>query len=79
MEKWDPFGNVTMCKTWKSSVALNEFGLTITDSKNISTKIWCLAGDWTALITDVKNAKQIALALYVHRLTASKEVGTALR
>ena len=69
---------MTMNTKWKSSVPLNKYGFAKVNSKNIARKIWSLACDWTSLITDIKNAKQIALGLYVHRLTASKEVGLAL-
>ena len=69
---------MTVCKTWKCSVPLNDHGFAKVNSRNLAHKIWCLACDWTALITGIKNTKQISLALYVHRLTASKEVVTAL-
>jgi len=69
---------MTMNKNWKSTVPFNEFSFAKVNSQNIARKIWSLACDWTSLITDIKNAKQIALGLYVHRLTASKEVGLAL-
>ena len=46
---------MTMNRRWKSSVALNEHGFAKVDSKNIATKIWSIASDWTALITGLKN------------------------
>ena len=67
-----------MNRQWKSSIKLNKHGFAEIESKNLATKIWSLACDWTALLTDLKNSKQICLALDVHRLTANKEVGLLL-
>ena len=69
---------MTINKQWKSSVRLNEHGLAMIESKNLAAKIWSLACDWTALLTGLKNSKQISLVLDVHRLTANKEVGILL-
>ena len=62
----------------KSSLILNEHGFARTESRNIANKIWSIANDWTALITGRKNAKQVTLAMVIHRLTASKEVASIL-
>ena len=58
----------------KLSLILNEYGFARTDSRNIANKIWSIANDWTALITGRKNAKQVTLAMVIHRITTSKEV-----
>ena len=54
---------MTVSKTWKSSV----LGLQMLTLKH------CPQDLETALITGIKNSKQIALGLYIHRLTGSKE------
>ena len=64
---------MTLNKKWSASINLNEHGFTKVESRNLANKIWSIASDWTALITGRKNAKQITLAMVIHRLTASKE------
>ena len=65
---------MTVYKNWTSSVALNEHGFAKTESANLANKIWSIAADWTALITGHKLAKQISLALLIHRLAPKKEI-----
>ena len=59
--------HMTMNKKWKNSLTLNEHGLARTKSRNIANKIW-VASDWTALLTDRENVKQINLAMVLHRI-----------
>ena len=56
----------------------NEYGYAITDSPNISNKIWSIASDWSSLITGLRSPKQIIVGTNIHRLTASKEVVSIL-
>ena len=51
----------------------NEYGFAVTNSQNISTKIWAIACDWQSLITRKETPKQAMLDLTLHRLTGSKE------
>ena len=56
---------------------LNHYGYAIT-STNKADKIWSAACDIQTFITGVRSMKQIALGLYLHRLTGNKEGITAL-
>ena len=69
---------MTSNQQWNSLVAHNEHEYAKVGSENIAAKMWPVASDWMALITDLKNSKQAMLALDVHRLTANKEVGMLL-
>ena len=56
---------------------LNDYGYAIT-STNEADNIWSAACDIQTFITGVRSMKQIALGLYLHRLTGNKEGITAL-
>lgn len=66
--------NVIYASMYSSSFKINDKGYAITNSENISTKIWSIASDWQTMITRKETPKHAMLGLTIHRLTGSKEV-----
>ena len=54
---------------------INEYGYAATRSNPIATKVWSVAADWEALVTQGRQSpKQVITGLTLHRMTGSKDI-----
>ena len=58
---------------------INKYGYSVTRSDQMATKVWSVASDWEALLTQGKKSpKQVVTGLTLHRMTGSKSVVTMM-
>ena len=58
---------------------INNYGYSVTRSDQMATKVWSVASDWEALLTQGKKSpKQVVTGLTLHRMTGSKSVVTMM-